>query len=55
VPSVDAYLVLIRLDVAANHMDEARQNADAALQLDPGSQPAVELKRQIEARKAQQK
>ena len=53
VPSVDAYLVLIRLDIAANHLDQARQNADAALRLDPKSQTALEIKRQIEARQAQ--
>ena len=55
VPSLDAYLVLIRLDIAANHLDEARQNADAALRLDPRSQPALEVKRQIEARQALKK
>jgi tetratricopeptide (TPR) repeat protein len=55
VPSVDAYLVLIRLDIAANHLGEARQNADAALRLDPKSQPALEIKRQIEAQQALKK
>ena len=49
-PSVDAYLVLGRLDLAANHMDEASKEIGAALKLDPGSQPAQELSRQIEAR-----
>jgi tetratricopeptide (TPR) repeat protein len=49
-PSVDAYLVLGRLNLAANHLEEARQNADAALRIDPKSEPALELHRQIEAR-----
>jgi len=49
-PSVEAYLVLGRLDLAANHMDEASKEIGAALKLDPGSRPAQELSRQIEAR-----
>lgn len=46
-PSVDAYLVLVRLDLSANHLDEANQNVDAALKIDPNSKRALELKRQI--------
>jgi len=46
-PSVDAYLVLVRLDLAANHLYEAKQNVAAALQIDPNSKPALELQRQI--------
>jgi tetratricopeptide (TPR) repeat protein len=46
-PSVDAYLVLVRLDLAANHLYEAKQNVEAALQIDPNSKPALELRRQI--------
>jgi tetratricopeptide (TPR) repeat protein len=46
-PSVDAYLVLVQLDLAVNHMDEAKQNVAAALQIDPNSKPALELQRQI--------
>jgi tetratricopeptide (TPR) repeat protein len=46
-PSVDAYLVLVRLDLAVNHMDEAKQNVAAALKIDPNSKPALELQRQI--------
>ena len=49
-PSVDAYLVLGRLDLAANHMDDASKDIGEALKLDPGSRPAQELNRQIEAR-----
>jgi len=46
-PSVDAYLVLVRLDLAVNHLYEAKQNVAAALQIDPQSKPAQELQRQI--------
>jgi tetratricopeptide (TPR) repeat protein len=46
-PSVDAYLVLVRLDLASNHMDEAKKNVASALQIDPHSKPALELRRQI--------
>jgi tetratricopeptide (TPR) repeat protein len=54
-PSVDAYLVLGRLDLAANHMDEARRDLAAALQIDANSKQAHELSRQIEAREGQKK
>jgi tetratricopeptide (TPR) repeat protein len=46
-PSVDAYLVLVRLDLAANHIEEAKQNVEAVLRIDPQSKPAQELQRQI--------
>jgi Tfp pilus assembly protein PilF len=46
-PSVGAYLVLVRLDLAANHLYEAQQNVAAALQIDPQSKLALELRRQI--------
>jgi tetratricopeptide (TPR) repeat protein len=46
-PSVDAYLVLVRLDIAAGHLDEAKQNVAAALKIDPNSKAALELRRQI--------
>jgi tetratricopeptide (TPR) repeat protein len=48
-PSVDAYLVMGRLDLAANHMEHAIYEAGEALKLDPSSKAAQELKRQIEA------
>jgi tetratricopeptide (TPR) repeat protein len=54
-PSVDAYLVLGRLNLAAGRRDEAKQNAAAALQIDPRSKPAMELKRQIEAKEGLKK
>jgi tetratricopeptide (TPR) repeat protein len=46
-PSVDAYLVLVRLDLEINHLNEAKQNVEAALHIDPNSKPALELRRQI--------
>ncbi len=49
-PSLDAYLVLGRLDMAANHMDDASRDVGEALRIDPGSATAKELNREIEAR-----
>jgi len=49
-PSLDAYLVLGRLDMAANHMDDASKDVGEALKLDPRSVAAKELDREIEAR-----
>jgi Tfp pilus assembly protein PilF len=49
-PSVDAYLVLGRLDLAANHIDDATKDIGEALKLDPANRPAQELNRQIESR-----
>jgi tetratricopeptide (TPR) repeat protein len=49
-PSADAYLVLSRLDVADNHMDDASREIGEALKLDPASRAAQDLRRQIAAR-----
>jgi len=49
-PSADAYLVLGRLDIAENHIDDASREIGEALKLDPGSRTAQELNRQIAAR-----
>ena len=46
----DAYLVLGRLDLAANHLSEASNDAAAALKLEPASQAAQELARQVQAK-----
>ncbi len=46
-PSVDAYLVVVRLDIEANHLYEAKQNVEAALRIDPNNKTAPELQRQI--------
>jgi tetratricopeptide (TPR) repeat protein len=54
-PSVDAYLVLGRLDLAVNHLGEAKQELDAALKIDPKSNTALELQRKIEVSEGQKK
>jgi tetratricopeptide (TPR) repeat protein len=48
--SANAYLVLGRLDLAANHLNEANKEVGEALKLDPQNRTAQELRRQIEAR-----
>ncbi len=54
-PSADAYLVLARLDVAANHLDDATRYAGEALKLKPTSQAAQDVLRQVSARQGQVK
>jgi len=54
-PSPGAYLVLARLDFAANRLDQARREIAAALQIDPKSKPAQDLNRQIDAKDGQKK
>jgi tetratricopeptide (TPR) repeat protein len=49
-PSLDAYLVLGRLDLTANHVDDASRDVGEALKLDPDSRTAQELNREIEVR-----
>jgi tetratricopeptide (TPR) repeat protein len=51
-PSAEAYLVLGRLDLADNHLDQAGQEAGAALKLDPASRVAQDLSRQVAAKAA---
>src|SRR5258708_1364566 len=46
-PSVEAYLVLARLDLAENHPATAEQNVDRALALDPTNTAAASLKHDI--------
>jgi tetratricopeptide (TPR) repeat protein len=48
-PSVGAYLVLARLDLAAGHMDQAAAEAQAALAIDAKSTEALALRKRIEA------
>jgi tetratricopeptide (TPR) repeat protein len=48
-PSVEAYLVLVRLDIATNHRDEALHNVRSALQIDSKNKAALELWQQIQA------
>jgi tetratricopeptide (TPR) repeat protein len=52
-PSAGAYLVLGRLDLQANRISEANNEAAAALKLDPNSTAAQELVRQVQARTGQ--
>ncbi len=46
-PSAEAHLVLGRLDLAANRLDEAAQETREALRLDPGSRAAQDLSQKI--------
>jgi tetratricopeptide (TPR) repeat protein/TolB-like protein len=54
-PSVEAYLVLARLDLAASHRDDALHNVRAALQIDSKNKAALGLWQQIEASEGQKK
>jgi tetratricopeptide (TPR) repeat protein len=47
-PSAGAYLVMARLDFAANRLADAGREANEALQLDPSNHVAHDLNRQIE-------
>jgi len=49
-PSADAYLLLGRLDLQANQLSEASNDAAAALKLEPASQAAQELSRQVQTK-----
>jgi tetratricopeptide (TPR) repeat protein len=46
-PSAEAYLVLGRLDLAENHLDEAQREAGEATKLEPANKAAQELSRQV--------
>jgi tetratricopeptide (TPR) repeat protein len=54
-PSVDAYLVLVRQQIAAHRYYEAQQNLTAALKIDPDNKTAQELRKQIEAQDGMKK
>jgi tetratricopeptide (TPR) repeat protein len=49
-PNLDAYLVLARLNLAANHLPEARDEAAAALKLDASNRAAKDLRKTIDSR-----
>jgi len=51
-PSVDAYLVMVRLDLAARHMDEVNYEIGEALKIDPKSKAALDLQQQIEVKES---
>lgn len=54
-PSADAYLVLGRLDLEANRLTEAGNEAQAALKLEPASPVAADLVKKIQAKAVQAK
>jgi tetratricopeptide (TPR) repeat protein len=52
-PSAEAYLVLARLDLAADHFDDAASEAAAALKLEPGNPVAQDMVRRTRAQMPQ--
>jgi len=54
-PTPGAYLVLARLDLAADHLDDATRDAGQALRLSPTSQAAQDVLRQVSARQGRTK
>jgi tetratricopeptide (TPR) repeat protein len=54
-PSPDAYLVLGRLDLEANRLNEAGNEAAAALKLEPTNALATDLMRKVQAKTGQAK
>lgn len=51
VPSVQAYMVMGRLDLGAGHLDEASYDVGEALKIEPGNQAALKLQQEVEARR----
>jgi Flp pilus assembly protein TadD len=51
--SVDAYLILARLDLRENRMDAASQSINRVLQLEPANSVAQELKRSLAGKVAE--
>lgn len=49
-PSVEAYLVMVRLDLAAGHMDQVNYEIGEALRIDPKNKLALDLQQQIAAK-----
>jgi tetratricopeptide (TPR) repeat protein len=49
-PNVEAYLVLARLELQANHMPESASEVSKALQLEPGNAAAQGMKQALQAR-----
>lgn len=54
-PTIDAYLVLGRLDLDANRLSEAGNEAAAALKLEPANAFATDLVRKVQAKTGQTK
>jgi tetratricopeptide (TPR) repeat protein len=51
--SAEAYVILGRLDLRENRMEEAAQNVNRALQLEPGNSAGQDLKRNLAAKLAE--
>ncbi len=49
-PNITAYLVLARLDMAANQLPQAAESVSHALALEPQNAEAVQLRQQLQAR-----
>ncbi len=49
-PNLEAYMVLARLDLAANRLSEAREHSAAAVKLDGSNRAAKDLRKAIDAR-----
>jgi tetratricopeptide (TPR) repeat protein len=49
-PTAEAYVILGRIDLAANHNEDARNDLNEALKLDAVSQPARALMKQLESK-----
>ena len=54
-PSADAYLVLGRLDLDANRLTEAGNEAAEALNLEPANAAAADLAKKVQAKAGQAK
>lgn len=48
-PSIQAYLVMGRLDLAAGHLDEAGYDVREAMKMEPGNPAVLALQRKLEA------
>jgi len=50
-PTVQAYLVMCRLNIGANHLDEASYDVGEALKIEPANKTAQELQQQVDAKR----
>jgi tetratricopeptide (TPR) repeat protein len=54
-PSVEAYIVMGRIDLAAGHLDEASYHVEQALKMDAGNRAALELQQKVDSKREQKK
>jgi tetratricopeptide (TPR) repeat protein len=54
-PSIQAYLVMGRLDLGAGHFDEASYHVEQALKIDAHNRDALALQQEIQAKREQKK